>query len=254
MSKAVAKIKQAPPLAPVVITPVELLQIAVEQGADIDKLSKLMDLQERWEATQARKAFVVAKAAFQADAPALTKNKHVGFASSRGGAGTSYDHATLDNITATLAATLSINGLSYSWSTEQDDKGAIKVTCILTHIQGHSERVALQAAADQSGNKNSIQAVGSTVTYLERYTLLAALGLATTDQDQDGVAQDHVAFVTEAQKVELVTLIKSTNTDTRAYLAHFKPPFPSIDEIPSNRFGEAKGALVAKQQQKKAAV
>lgn len=63
----------------------------------------------------------------------------------------------------------------------------IRVTCVLTHSRGHSERVWLQAARDDSGNKNSIQAVGSTVTYLQRYTLLAATGMAVQDQrDDDG--------------------------------------------------------------------
>jgi hypothetical protein len=52
---------------------------------------------------------------------------------------------------------------------------------------GHSEEGAvLEGAPDTSGSKNSIQAVGSTVSYLERYTLLAATGLAAKDQDDDG--------------------------------------------------------------------
>ena len=39
------------------VTPMQMLQIAVEQGADLDRLEKLMDMQERWEANEARKAF-----------------------------------------------------------------------------------------------------------------------------------------------------------------------------------------------------
>ena len=65
------------------------------------------------------------------------------------------------------------------------DAGMIRVSCIITHVLGHSEQVSLQCGADQSGKKNNIQAVGSTVTYLERYTLLAATGIAVKDQDDD---------------------------------------------------------------------
>ena len=182
----VAKIDPKPS-APAPITPMQMLQIAVEQNADLDKLTKLMDLQERWEANEARKAFVSAKAAFSAEVPTINKNKLVDFKSrDERKAGTSYHHATLDNVAETLSPLLGKHGLAYSWETEQLDGGMIRVTCVLTHEMGHSERVSLQAGPDQTGNKNNIQAVGSTVTYLQRYTLLAITGTATKDQDEDG--------------------------------------------------------------------
>ena len=68
----------------VALTPVELLRIAVSQNADIDKLTKLMDLQERWERNEARKAFVVAMNAFKSAPPTISKNKQVSFQSSKG--------------------------------------------------------------------------------------------------------------------------------------------------------------------------
>ena len=39
------------------ITPMDMINTAIERGADIDQLTKLMDLQERWEANEARKAY-----------------------------------------------------------------------------------------------------------------------------------------------------------------------------------------------------
>lgn len=78
------------------VTPMQLLQIATEKGADVAQLERLMDLQLKWEANEARKAFVEAKAAFYKDAPEITKNKHVGFTSRRTGGDTDYWHATLD--------------------------------------------------------------------------------------------------------------------------------------------------------------
>ena len=80
---------------------------------------------------------------------------------------------------------LAEHGLSHSWSTEQIGS-AIAVTCILTHEQGHSERTTLSGEADTSGNKNAIQAIGSAVTYFERYTLMSITGLAALDSDDDG--------------------------------------------------------------------
>ena len=51
---------------------------------------------------------------------------------------------------------------------------------------GHSESTTLQSPPDASGGKNSIQAIGSAVTYLSRYTLLAITGLATGENEDDG--------------------------------------------------------------------
>lgn len=161
------------------VTPMSMLQMAVQQGADLDKMQKLMDLQERWEANEARKAFVTAMNGFKANPPVLHKNKKVSFNE------TKYMHATLDQVSGVIGQALSAHGLSHRWEVAQLDAGMIRVTCIITHALGHSEQVSLQCGADQSGKKNNIQAVGSTVTYLERYTLLAAAGIAVKDQDDD---------------------------------------------------------------------
>lgn len=159
-------------------TPMHLLEIAMTQGLDADKLGKLMELHFQWEKNEARKAFIVAMTAFKANAPEIAKNKHVQYNQ------VDYWHATLDNVVNTIAANLSKYGITHRWETSTDPK--IRVTCILTHEAGHSESTTLEAGPDTSGSKNSIQAVGSTVTYLQRYTLLSATGLATKGQDDDG--------------------------------------------------------------------
>src|SRR5690349_11890000 len=74
------------------VTPMALLQIAMNQNADLDRLEKLMELQFKWDANEAKKAFVAAMNAFKANAPEILKNKHVAFGQ------TNYDHATLDQV------------------------------------------------------------------------------------------------------------------------------------------------------------
>lgn len=151
---------------------------------DVAKLQALLEVKERWEQNEARKAFVVALNAFKANPPELSKNKHVMFETQKGR--TEYDHATLDNVSLNIGRALSQHGLSHRWDVEQKEGGIIRVTCVLTHCQGHSERVPMEGMPDISGGKNSIQGIGSTVTYLQRYTLLAATGMAVKDQDDDG--------------------------------------------------------------------
>ncbi len=75
--------------------------------------------------------------------------------------------------------------MSHGWSVDQHN-GEVTVTCTLTHERGHRESVSITAPPDDSGKKNAIQRIGSTVTYLERYTLLAITGLAAHEQEDDG--------------------------------------------------------------------
>lgn len=240
------------------ITPMQMLQIAVEQGADLDKLSKLMDLQERWEANEARKAFVAALNAFKAEPPKLSKNKHVSYVSKKTQETTEYYHATLDQVCNVVGAALAKHNLSYRWETDQLDGGLISVTCILTHTLGHSERVTLKAGRDESGGKNNIQAVGSTVSYLQRYTLLAITGLAAADQDDDGKhdgSGDDDVSITAEQKEQLIELIRQTNSDTKKLLAFVfpkaDPPITNLDEIPVARFPDTLAALQRKKAEQK---
>jgi hypothetical protein len=161
------------------LTPMGMLQVAVQRGATLDELRQLMDLEDRWRKTEAHKAFVVALNAFKANPPEVLKSAAVAFGQ------TSYKHAALDKASEIIGAALAKHDLSHRWNVEQAD-GKIKVTCILTHCLGHSESVAMEATPDTSGSKNSIQAIGSTVSYLQRYTLFSASGIAPKNVDDDG--------------------------------------------------------------------
>jgi hypothetical protein len=162
-------------------SPHALMAMALESKADPAILSRLMDLQERWDATQARKAYVEAMSAFKRDVPSvLRKDAAVDFTTAKGR--THYKHASLGGIVNQVTVAMGKHGLSASWETKQA-QGVVTVTCHVTHCQGHRESVTLSGPPDDSGNKNVIQQIGSSVTYLQRYTLLSALGLATADQD-----------------------------------------------------------------------
>jgi len=176
MENEIVKVESSP-----VEVPVEVIRSLVEKGASPESIDKYLDVQFKWEANQAMKAYHKAMAEFKENPPEILKDKNVGYSTSKGNVG--YSHASLANVVSTITKALSQHGLSASWKTQQN--GKIVVTCNITHILGHTEETSLSADADSSGSKNSIQAMGSTITYLERYTLLAILGLATHDQDND---------------------------------------------------------------------
>ena len=112
---------------------------------------------------------------------------------------------------------MSEQGLTASWSTTQE-ANQVTVTCRITHVLGHYEETSLSSAHDNSGGKNAIQAIGSAITYLQRYTLLALTGLATKDQDNDGAGV--TACIDEKQLSTIVDYInekrreKATETPT----------------------------------------
>lgn len=175
-------------LATVPATPADIVLYAMKNGGSIEQIRDFMQLQREWEADQARKAFVADMAEFKKSPPTIVKDKLVEFS------GTSYRHATLGNVTATIVDGLAKHGFSHRWDTEQQ-AGTIVVTCILTHKMGHSERTVLSCGKDDSGKKNNIQQMASAITYLQRYTLLAATGLATHDQgDDDGQSAEAIAI------------------------------------------------------------
>jgi hypothetical protein len=163
--------------------PMRLLEMAVGRGASVEELEKLMALAERHDANEARKSYVAAMAKFKQNPPTIVKNKTAKMEKD-GRALYSYQFADLAAVCGALVESLAQVGISHGWSVAQHGQ-AITVTCTLTHERGHSESVALSANADQSGGKNSIQAIGSAVKYLERYTLLAATGIAVQDSEDD---------------------------------------------------------------------
>jgi hypothetical protein len=161
--------------------PVSLIELAIDKGAGIEHLKGLMELQERWEANQARKRFKEAMVDFQREKPELKKDQAVKFNN------TNYQFNSLPNIQRVIDPVLSQHGLSYRWEQEEVES-KIRITCIVSHLDGHEERTHLTAPTDTSGSKNPIQSIGSTVSYLKRYTLEGALGLSS-DKDTDAVTK-----------------------------------------------------------------
>jgi hypothetical protein len=168
-------------------TPPELLRIAIAQNADLAKLEQLLSLQERWERAEAKKAYVVAMNGFKANPPEIVKNEIAEFVGKNGEI-IEWEYSTLDHIHDCILAELSRHGISHRWIVEQPKAETVRVTCVLTHKLGHSEQTTLEGPVDHSGSKNAIQAIGSSSKYLERYTLMAACGLADKSPDTDDLA------------------------------------------------------------------
>lgn len=232
--------------------PAQIISQAITKGANLEQIEKLMVLQQKWEENEARKAYNQAMAAFKADPPKIEKTKLVDFTTDKGR--TKYKYGALADAAEKINKAMSPHGLSATWTTEQRDDGQIKVTCKVTHKMGHSESTSLFAKPDATGNKNTIQQVGSTITYLERYTLLALTGLATHDMDDDGKgAADPPKTISEAQANELHAMITDHKLNIKGtylpkFLEFMKVPSTedtpaAIEDILAKDFGKAKATL-----------
>ena len=219
-------------------TPATLLNLAINQGADLDRLEKLMMLQTLWEANQARKAFTVAMSDFKKNPPEIEKDSHVEYRTDKGL--TKYNHASLGNVTTKINSALGQHGLSAAWTTEQSEKG-VTVTCKITHVLGHFETTSLTAALDTSGGKNAIQALGSTISYLERYSLLALTGLATHEMDDD--AQGVIEYIDEKQLSTILDFINFKSVDQVKFLKYMG--CETLETIPAVDFNKAVASLKA---------
>lgn len=227
----------APSRAPV---PLQLIERAIQSNASMEVVERLFALQERHEANEARRQYVQALAQFKALGLRVHKDKTVNQGSGR----PSYKHATLSNIIETVSPALADCGLSATWQTAQD-ANTITVTCILRHSAGHAESVSLSGQPDQGPGRNALQAVGSTITYLQRYTLMAITGVAASDQDDDGRGGDRGAqYITDEQADEVTALLHATGSDFEGFLKW--AGVETVHEIGRKDFRRVMAALEAK--------
>lgn len=206
-------------------------RMALNPEIDPDRIERFIALKERIDANAAKVDFNNALAEAKAQIGPVLKNRE-------GHNQKKYaDFAAIAKVVDPVVTSL---GLSYRFRTEQTDR--ITVTCIISG-RGHSEENSLSGPPDASGSKNAIQAIGSTLTYLQRYTLVQALGLSVAEDD-DGKAAGASMAVNDQQREALDALIEQTGADLDKFLAFFQIQF--LAELPSKRFDEARRMLEAK--------
>ena len=246
--KKAAKKSQAVAIAAPAAPPsgsMAVLQQAMANGATGDDLKNLLDVYERLEAREARKAFDIAMALAQAEMPVIVKNRLVDYENKKKDDNgqttrTTYRHEDLAQVVDTIKPVLHKHGLAHRFRTDHLDGGQIKVTCIITG-HGWREETSLQSSRDTSGGKNDVQGIGSIVTYLERYTLKAALGLAAAHDDDGRGSEGPATTITALQLHELEKLITEVGANAEKACKALK--INSLAELPANLFDRAKAKL-----------
>ena len=190
----------------------------LRQNPTPEALQQLMAMQERWEDRKAEQAYTRALVALRKSLPPyLIRDAEVDFTSMKGR--THYRHTSLAAGMVTIQPGLIENGFTCQWKVARTTKGDVAVSCILRHEEGHSEVSTLEAPPDNSGNKSAPQAIASTQTLLQRYTLFGLLGLATKDQTEPGDSppvDDPAAVDTVANRAMALAVVKAGRTRAAA--------------------------------------
>jgi hypothetical protein len=188
------------------------IMMALKNNFPPELIGKMMDLQERNDANEARKAYFKAKAAFKLEVPSVVKDKK----------NTQYDsmYATEDALFNTVNPVLAKHGLEASFSfPKHEDPKFFLVRCTLSHELGHSEFVDADGPLDTSGSKNPLQQYKSTRTYLKKDSYAAITGIASGDQDDDGNKSGAGAeLISTDQATEINDLITETGSNLKVFL------------------------------------
>jgi ERF superfamily len=182
------------PSEPSLLDPHVLLKRAIEVGAGIETVERLVALVQEVRAVQAREAWYSAMADFQNACPAIRKTLTARIQTSR--SQYSYRYAPLDEILSVVQPVMGPLGLSIAWRSRVEPDRVI-VSCRVAHALGHVEdsgEVAMPIVTSDPGiGATPPQRVGIALTYARRYALMSVLGIAPEDDDDANGGRAQVA-------------------------------------------------------------
>lgn len=189
-------VSAVPPL-PVaqVMSPHQMVQMAVEKGMSLETIDKLLGMAERVDAMReaerkrlAESAYMRAIAGLKAEVVTVAKTKRVHYDTKdkdgRKSGSVDFKHAELADIMKAIAGPAKREGLTWNYPAIDQGDDWVRVTCKLRHIDGHFEELTLGCPVDKSGKKNDMQAIAAALTYMQRYTLKSILGIAEEGDDK----------------------------------------------------------------------
>lgn len=226
-----------------------IAKAAGDPNVDIDKMERLLQMQERVQARNAEQAFNTAFSEMQPHLPHITvKNKIVHNGK------TISEYADWPSISAAITPVLSEYGfsLNFGGSNNAEEKTTIAK---LRHVGGHVETNEITLPHDTSGAKNKVQAIGSSSTYGQRYSACPLVGVVVHGADDDGAAAGGSAAerLNDNQWAEVVQLLEATDSDVKRFCTAYG--IGSVKELTVKDYPKARDQLKRKlsQQVKKEA-
>lgn len=228
-----------------------LMERAMEGQMDMEAMKDLVALYKETAAIQARKEFDAALAAFQAECPQPAKNRKSQHATN---AGTSKQgwYSSRAEIERTARPIASRYGLSWTWDTTVGTDST-EIVCILRHVAGHREMSRVTMPNEVRGGASPQQKMGIVQEYGMRYSLVAAIGIASDDADTDGAPPIVDTTPVDDEQLDNLQLawdavknnVGKKKLDPKAFFAYFA--CDSLSALPASRYAEALDSLKRKQ-------
>lgn len=213
-------------------------RLALAPNVDPDRIEKLLALQERMMDRQARNDFIAAMARMQPELPEIAQNGKLVIKDKL-----ISTYAKWEDINEAIKPIIGKHGFSLTFSIETSEK--VRVTGILSHIAGHSERTEITLPVDVGGSKNPVQAVKSSVSYGKRCTAEALLNITSRGDDDDGNSAG-VETIDANEVTEIKTRLAEVGGDEVAYLAAMKAS--SFESIQKAAYRDALDLIERKRQ------
>lgn len=210
-----------------------IARAAADPNVDIDKLERLLEMQERVMARDAKAAYFAALAEMQPNLPIVSER---GGISTDKGKTVQSTYALWEDVNEAIRPILAEHGFALTFKVRRTE-GEIITTGILSHRLGHSEETELALPTDNSGSKNAVQAVGSSTSYGKRYTAYALLNITTTGEDDDGEKGGRAEPIDNVRAKLLNDLADAVGADKAKFCKHLK--IDSIPDLPTSRYDGA---------------
>lgn len=218
---------------------------------DVEKMERLMQMAERMEARDAKRAFTSDMVKLKAAMPAIQARKSV----PNDDGTTRYKFAPLDEIDGKLRPIALQYGFTYSFSEAPAEPGKVTKVCKIQHISGHSEENPFTVRVGKGPPKSSeAQGDGAAATYAQRRALCDAFGIVV-ESDTDGASpreEGHPITAEQAAELERRCLATKTNRKNFLEFAEVKEG-GSFADIMSSRFADCDAQLRSREQKMAAA-
>jgi hypothetical protein len=222
-------------------TPTDLLsviaQAVVDPRMDVAKMERLLAMHERISAEQKKTAYMDAMSRLQAKLPQIEKSGRIEV---KGALRSKY--AKIEDIDVVIRPLLAEEGFSCSFNEESTDGKAFRISCTMSHREGHTDTKTITLPLDASDYRSSVQSRGSTQSYGRRQLLKMHLNLIEKDEDTDGNDQ---GTITDEQARDIRTMLTDTKSDEAKFLALIAG-VDKIESIPARDFKRCINALEQK--------
>ena len=218
-------------------------RLAANKDVDVDKLQKIIDMQNNQLDREAEQAFNADMVLAQAEIKTVAKNQT--------NAQTHSEYADLEAIIKSAKPIYTKYGFALSFY-EGDSKGdLIRIMVDVMHREGHTKVRHSDFAVDDVGiagkkNKTAIHGKGSTFAYGRRYLTCMIFNIPTGDDD-DGCEPEPT--ITEEQAAEMAEKADAAKVDEKAFCKYFG--IKEFFDLPANKYKAAMN-MIAKKAEKNA--